>query len=94
MVDQQHQPSSIILEVCNLFLIYDIHLSSIIYIEVFVFNNVAYIADCGNHVIRKVTFSDGNIATFAGTLRSAGYSGDGGAATSAKLNSPRGFVLY
>lgn len=45
-----------------------------------------YIADFGNSVIRKVNTS-GVISTVAGT-GTAGFSGDGGAATSAKLNSP------
>ncbi len=43
------------------------------------------IADRDNHRIRKVA-SDGKISTVAGT--SAGFSGDGGAATAAKLSSP------
>ena len=47
-----------------------------------------YIADSDNHKIRKVT-STGIIATIAGT-GTAGSSGDGGAATSAQLNSPTG----
>ncbi len=46
-----------------------------------------YIADQGNHRVRKVTPS-GIISTFAGT-GSAGYSGDGGQAASAQLNLPR-----
>jgi streptogramin lyase len=45
-----------------------------------------YICDTGNHRIRKVT-SDGRIVTIAGT-GVAGWSGDGGPATSAKLNEP------
>ncbi len=45
-----------------------------------------YIADYNNHRIRKVDIS-GNISTVAGTTR--GFSGDGGAATSAQLNSPQ-----
>jgi trimeric autotransporter adhesin len=45
-----------------------------------------YIADTGNHAIRKVT-RDGNIATFAG-YGAPGYSGDGGVSTSGQLSSP------
>ncbi len=41
-----------------------------------------YIADTGNCRIRKVTVSTGIITTIAGT-GATGYSGDGGAATSA-----------
>ena len=44
-----------------------------------------YIADTGNHAIRKV--SKGVITTVAGT-GTAGFSGDGGPATSAQLNYP------
>ena len=47
-----------------------------------------YVADTNNHRIRKFTVG-GNISTVAGT-GIAGYSGDGGAATSAKINSPQG----
>ena len=48
-----------------------------------------YIADTGNHRIRKVDAS-GFISTFAGsgTTTVGGFSGDGGAATSARLDSP------
>lgn len=46
-----------------------------------------YIADTANHVIREVTVSNGNISTIAGT-NTGGYTGDGGAATSAELDSP------
>jgi uncharacterized protein (TIGR03437 family) len=45
-----------------------------------------YIADYYNNVVRKVT-PDGNISTVAGT-GAAGYSGDGGPATSATMNYP------
>jgi methionine-rich copper-binding protein CopC len=45
-------------------------------------------ADSGNNVIRKVS-ADGTISTVAGT-GAAGYSGDGGAATSATLSTPTG----
>jgi len=47
-----------------------------------------YIADDGNHVVRKVT-PGGTISTVAGT-GVAGYSGDGHAATAAKLMAPVG----
>lgn len=46
-----------------------------------------YIADTANNVVREVNASTGVIVTIAGT-GVAGYSGDGSAATSAKLNSP------
>jgi len=45
-----------------------------------------YITDRLNHRIRRVTL-DGRISTYAGT-GVAGFGGDGGAATSARLNSP------
>ena len=51
-----------------------------------------YIADYGNHRIRKVTVTTGIITTIAGT-GSGSYSGDGGAATSATLYHPTGVCL-
>ena len=51
-----------------------------------------YIADLGNHRIRKVTISTGIISTIAGTGTSS-YSGDNGAATSATLYYPNGVGL-
>jgi RHS repeat-associated protein len=51
-----------------------------------------YIADCGNNRIRKVTASTGIISTVAGN-GTGGYSGDGGAATSAELAAPGGVVV-
>jgi trimeric autotransporter adhesin len=50
-----------------------------------------FIADSGNHCIRKVSAS-GIITTVAGT-GSLGYSGDGGSATAAKLNGPYGVAV-
>lgn len=49
-----------------------------------------YIADLGNNRIRKV--SGGVISTVAGT-GVAGFSGDGGAATSANINTPYGMTM-
>jgi trimeric autotransporter adhesin len=46
-----------------------------------------YIADAGNNVIRKISRETGIITTVAGN-GTAGYSGDGGAATDAKLSAP------
>ena len=50
-----------------------------------------FIADRANHRIRKVDTS-GNITTIAGN-GTAGFSGDGGAATSASLNLPSGVAV-
>jgi len=50
-----------------------------------------YIADSVNHRIRKVD-PNGIITTVAGT-GTAGYSGDGGPATQARINRPRGIAL-
>ena len=49
-------------------------------------HNEMYIADAGAHCVRVVQ-ADGIIHAFAG-CGLAGYSGDGGAATSARLNEP------
>ncbi len=46
-----------------------------------------YISDYDNSVIRKVNTS-GIISTYAGTSSGYGYTGDGGAATAAEINSP------
>ena len=51
-----------------------------------------YIADHGNHRIRKVTVSTGIITTIAGT-GTGSYSGDNGAATSATLYHPEGVAV-
>ncbi|WP_165395747.1 RICIN domain-containing protein [Streptomyces albidoflavus] len=54
-------------------------------------SGTVYVADCENHRVRKIT-PDGQISTVAGTGR-AGFSGDGGPATSAQLNKPFGLLL-
>ncbi len=48
-----------------------------------------YVADYGNHCVRKVTHSTGLISTVAGTGETSGFFGDGGAATAALLDHPR-----
>ena len=51
-----------------------------------------YIAEYGNHRIRKVTISTGIITTIAGTGTSS-YSGDDGPATSATFKYPYGVAV-
>jgi uncharacterized protein (TIGR03437 family) len=57
-------------------------------------NGNLYIADTGNHRVRKVD-PGGTITTVAGAgrLGDSGFSGDNGPATAAKLNSPSGVAL-
>jgi len=50
-----------------------------------------YVADFKSHCIRKID-NQGIITTIAGD-GNQGYHGDGGAATAAKLNQPRGITL-
>jgi len=53
-----------------------------------------FIADKGNSVIREVVASTGDIQTVAGNFAAgAGYSGDGGLATSAQLSDPYGVFV-
>ena len=55
--------------------------------------NFIYVADTGNHIIRKTLLSGTTpepISTVVGTPGTAGNSGDGGPATSALLDSPVG----
>jgi len=52
-----------------------------------------YFADKGNEIIRKVS-TDGIITTYAGNYSLGGnYSGDGGPATAAAINSPNGVAM-
>ncbi|WP_435177334.1 hypothetical protein [Actinacidiphila sp. bgisy145] len=59
-----------------------------------------YVADSANNVIRRVDAASGAISTVAGDYAAAraddglgGFAGDGGAATSARLNDPQGVAL-
>ena len=51
-----------------------------------------YIADAGNSRVRVLDLSTGTITTIAGSSV-GGFSGDGGAGTSAKLNGPGGVAV-
>jgi len=57
------------------------------------FDNIGnmYFVEQGNHVLRKIDVN-GVITTIAGT-GTLGYAGDGGIATLAQLNSPRGLCI-
>lgn len=50
-----------------------------------------FIADCFNHVVRKIG-TDGKLSTYAGNAV-PGYGGDGGPATYAKLSVPTGLAV-
>ncbi len=52
-----------------------------------------FIADTFNNAIREVNLATGIITTVAGTLGTAGFSGDGGPATSATLFDPTSVVV-
>jgi sugar lactone lactonase YvrE len=53
-----------------------------------------YIADVSNCVVWQVSATNGDISVFAGANpRSCGFSGDGGPATSARLNAPEGLFM-
>lgn len=51
-----------------------------------------YVTDFNNNVIRKIA-TDKTISTYAGMQAVLGYSGDGGPATDATLNMPRGIAV-
>jgi trimeric autotransporter adhesin len=54
--------------------------------------NLVYVADASNNRVRRIDMSNGRITTVAGT-GGAGFSGDGGHATSAALRFPLGVTV-
>jgi streptogramin lyase len=56
-------------------------------------NGDLYIADSANHVIRKVDHSSGIITTAVGEGGKNGDDGDGGPATAAHIDGPKGIVF-
>ena len=63
------------------------------YLFTLIFIDNLYIGDDNRSVIRKVVISTGIIFRIAGKRSQGGYSGDGGQATSAKLNEPYGLTV-
>ena len=56
-------------------------------------NGDLYIADSANHVIRKVDHASGIITTVVGEGGKTGDDGDGGPATAAHIDGPKGIVF-
>ncbi len=52
-----------------------------------------YVADTGNHIIRKISLKNHTITTIAGQPGIGGYSGDGGQAKDATLRQPMGLAF-
>jgi NHL repeat-containing protein len=51
------------------------------------------VADLGQHVVRRIAPGGSSVTTVAGSAGNRGYSGDGGPATGAQLNSPRAVAV-
>ena len=51
-------------------------------------NNILYISDTKNNLIRKINRNNNRLSTFAGVPKKKGFSGDGGPAYKAKLDTP------
>ena len=56
-------------------------------------DNVLYFCDTGHNMIRTIDLGTNVIKTVAGTIQSKRYGGDGGLATSANFNSPKGVYV-
>ena len=56
-------------------------------------NGNIYVGDVSNHRVIRIDGATKNSSVFAGTTGSSGFSGDGGAATSAQLNEPYGVAV-
>jgi sugar lactone lactonase YvrE len=69
------------------------NLSEQVYGTAFDASGYLYIADSGNNVIKKIDIQDTYIMTTVAGTGTAGFSGDGGPATSAKLNYPGAIAL-
>ena len=51
-------------------------------------NNLLYISDTHNNLVRKINRKNNRLSTFAGVPEKKGFSGDGGPADKAKLDTP------
>ena len=56
------------------------------------FNDNVYVADSSLDCVKEINYVTGAVSVFAGVCGSPGSSGDGGVATSAKLNAPTSFA--
>ena len=85
-------PSGVALDATGTNILHYFYLLTYLYIGL-LGNMYLFIADQGNHRIRKVTISTGIITTIAGNGGTGSYSGDNGQATSAALYGPSGITL-
>jgi uncharacterized protein (TIGR03437 family) len=56
-------------------------------------SGIVFVADTGNHCVRKFSVTGGVVSTVAGVCTQAGFSGDTGQATAAKLSGPTGLAV-
>ncbi len=56
-------------------------------------NGFIYFSEQGNNLVRKVSTITGELITIAGNYPNVGYSGDGGQATAATINTPAGVAV-